>query len=122
MLAVCRERLLSEPGEVQSRIQLVHADMRNFALARQFNLVTLPFRPFQHLITVEDQLSCLASIHRHLIQGGKLILDLFNPSLEALTRPTLGEEIGQEPEFITADGRRGRPAGPDCFQRLLQPD
>jgi SAM-dependent methyltransferase len=106
MLAVCRERLLSESEQVQSKVQLVHADMRDFTLARQFNLVTLPFRPFQHLISVEDQMSCLASIHRHLIQGGKLILDLFNPSLEALTSPTLGQEIGQEPEFITPDGRR----------------
>jgi SAM-dependent methyltransferase len=124
MLAVCRERILSEPEEVQFRIQLVHADMRNFALARRFNLVTVPFRPFQHLVTVEDQLSCLASIHHHLIQGGKLILDLFNPSLEALTRPTLGQEIGEEPEFITADGkrvvRRHRIVSRDYFNQINQ--
>jgi SAM-dependent methyltransferase len=106
MLEVCQRRLLTEPDEVQTRIQLFRMDMRSFELARQFHLVTVPFRPFQHLLTVEDQMSCLASIHRHLIPGGKLILDLFNPSLEALTSPTLGQEIGEEPEFTTADGRR----------------
>jgi SAM-dependent methyltransferase len=106
MLEVCKRRLLAEPDEVQSRVQLLRMDMRNFELGCQFRLATVPFRPFQHLISVEDQMSCLASIHRHLIQGGKLILDLFNPSLEALTSPTLGQEIGQEPEFITPDGRR----------------
>lgn len=106
MLEVCRRRLLAEPEEVQSRVQLVSMDMRNFELPCQFRLVTLPFRPFQHLTTVEDQLSCLASIHRHLLPGGRLILDLFNPSLEALTSPNLGQEIGQEPEFTTPEGLR----------------
>lgn len=106
MLHACRTRVQGEPKEVQHRIGLIHADMRDFDLARTFSLVTLPFRPFQHLTTVEDQLSCLASIHRHLNEGGRLILDLFNPSLEALVRDNLGQEIGEEPEFTTPDGRR----------------
>jgi len=106
MLEICRERLLQEPEDVQARVQLVQGDMRDFELDRAFRLVTLPFRPFQHLTTVEDQLSCLGSIHRHLAAGGRLILDIFNPSLEALTSDTVGQEIGDEPEFTTPDGRR----------------
>jgi SAM-dependent methyltransferase len=106
MLAVCRERLLDEPEEVQSRVRLVQADMRSFALPQSFRLVTLPFRPFQHLETVADQLSCLACIHHHLDKGGRLVLDLFNPSLAYLTSDTLGQEIGEEPEFSMPDGRR----------------
>ena len=105
MLDVCRRRLLDEPDAVQSRARLVHADMRQFDLRQTFTLATIPFRPFQHLLTVEDQLSCLRSIHRHLGDGGRLILDLFNPSLEALVRPT-GVEFGEEPEFTAPDGRR----------------
>ena len=106
MLAVCRERLRHEPEAVQSRVQLVQADMRRFELARTFTLITIPFRPFQHLLTVEDQLSCLKSIHRHLIDGGALILDVFNPSLEFLVNRPVGEEFADEPEFNTPDGRR----------------
>jgi SAM-dependent methyltransferase len=106
MLEICRERLLQEPEDVQARAQLVQGDMRDFELGRAFRLATLPFRPFQHLTTVEDQLSCLGSIYRHLVAGGRLILDIFNPSLEALTRNTVGQEIGDEPEFTTPDGRR----------------
>jgi SAM-dependent methyltransferase len=106
MLAVCRTRLLDEPEAVQSRVRLVQADMCDFDLAQAFKLVTLPFRPFQHLVTVEEQLSCLQSIHRHLVEGGQLILDLFNPSLEALVRDNLGQEFGDEPEFTIPDGRR----------------
>jgi len=106
MLDVCRRRLLREPEEVQARVELVQADMRDFELSRRFELVTTPFRPFQHLTTVDDQLSCLACIHCHLVAGGRLILDVFNPSLEALTSDDVGEEKGQEPEFTTPDGRR----------------
>jgi SAM-dependent methyltransferase len=106
MLQVCRDRLAREPEDVLSHVRLVQADMRNFGLARTFALVSMPFRPFQHLTTVEDQLSCLASIHRHLESGGRLVLDLFNPSLEALVQDNLGREAGEEPEFTTPDGRR----------------
>lgn len=106
MLAVCRERLRQEHAAVQSRVELVQADMRAFELGRQFTLATLPFRPFQHLVTVEEQLSCLMSIRRHLIAGGRLVLDLFNPSLDALAARQEGQEFGDEPEFSTPDGRR----------------
>ena len=106
MLAVCRQHLLDEPESVRNRVHLVEADMRDFDLGRKFTLATFPFRPFQHLLTVEDELSCLATVHRHLVDGGRLILDLFNPSLDALATRPLGEEYGEEPEFTTPDGRR----------------
>jgi SAM-dependent methyltransferase len=106
MLRICQQRLLDEPAAVQSRVRLHQADMRNFDLGQTFSLVTLPFRPFQHLTTVADQLACLRALHRHLADEGRLILDLFNPSLPALTRDNLGQEFGDEPEFTTPDGRR----------------
>ena len=105
MLGVCRQRLLAEPDPVRARVELVEGDMRRFDLRRSFNLVTIPFRPFQHLVSVEDQLACLDSIRRHLVPGGTLILDLFNPSLEALVRPP-GVEAEDTPETLLPDGRR----------------
>jgi SAM-dependent methyltransferase len=106
MLHVCRARLASEPDAVQERVRLRRGDMREFSVGGAFALVTLPFRPFQHLLTVEDQIACLNTIHRHLTDDGRIILDLFNPSLSALVAPNLGEEFGDEPEFTTPDGRR----------------
>jgi SAM-dependent methyltransferase len=106
MLEVCRTRLESEPSSVQAKVRLVQADMREFDLSRSFKLITVPFRPFQHLATAADQLACLASIRRHMADDGRLILDLFNPSLDALANRPLGEEIEEEPEFATPDGRR----------------
>jgi SAM-dependent methyltransferase len=106
MLTVCKRHLADEPDDVQKRTTLIKADMRDFDLQRQFALITIPFRPFQHLITVEDQISCLEAVHRHLRPGGKLILDLFNPWIEFLARDNLDEEFGEEPEFELPDGRK----------------
>src|SRR5881409_766472 len=61
MLRVCHERLQPEPDAVRSRVTLVQADMRSFEIDRRFTLATIPFRPFQHLLTVDDQLACLAT-------------------------------------------------------------
>ena len=106
MLAICRRRVEAEPEAVRSRVELVAGDMRDFKLGRRFALATIPFRPFQHLLTLADQLACLNTIRSHLLPGGKLILDLFNPSLEALAQQTVGEIVGSEPEFSMPDGRR----------------
>jgi SAM-dependent methyltransferase len=106
MLAICRRKLAEESADVQSRVTLVEADMRNFQLGRQFALATLPFRPFQHLIAVDEQMACLQAIYGHLSPGGKLILDLFNPSLPFLVDESRLGEYGDEPEFIMPDGRR----------------
>src|SRR5215467_1386169 len=54
MLDICRKRLLEEPEAVRSRVRLVLGDMRNFDAGQKFKSVTIPFRPFQHLTTVED--------------------------------------------------------------------
>jgi SAM-dependent methyltransferase len=106
MLDVCERRLAQESIEVQQRVQLDLADMRDFDLGQTFNLITIPFRPFQHLIEVEDQIACLRCIRRHLADDGRFILDLFNPSLPIMAREVTGEEQGDEPEFTMPDGRR----------------
>jgi SAM-dependent methyltransferase len=106
MLEVCRRRVAEEADEVRSRVTLQQGDMRAFYLGRRFRLVTIPFRPFQHLTTVEDQMACLASIRRHLDGDGRLIVDLFNPSLDALANRPVGEEMDEEAPFTTPDGRR----------------
>jgi SAM-dependent methyltransferase len=122
MLDICHQKIEREREEVRSRIRLVQADMRDFDLGRRFSLVTTPFRPFQHLTKVEDQISCLRSIHRHLKDGGLLVLDLFNPSLHMLTQDNFLKEFGEEPEFTMPDGRKilrkSRIVGRDPFQQV----
>jgi SAM-dependent methyltransferase len=108
MLERCRDKLSALASEVQKRVTLVEADMTKFSLGRTFALATVPFRPLQHLVSVEEQLNFLACVHRHLEPGGKLALDVFYPHLPALTSPVNPEEIEDTPEVTLADGRRMR--------------
>ncbi len=106
MLSVLRRRLAAEPLDVQARVRLVRGDMRAFDLGQQFALVTIPFRPFQHLTTVEDEMACLAAIHRHLMPAGRLVLDLFNPSIPLLANDARFQESEPGDEVKLPDGRR----------------
>jgi SAM-dependent methyltransferase len=106
MLDVLRTKMTREDDGVRSRIQLHQGDMRNFDLGLMFKLVTLPFRPFQHLLTVDDQLSCLTTINRHLEVGGRVILDLFNPSLDYLVNRPAGDLLPEGPSVTMPDGRQ----------------
>jgi len=106
MLKVCRERLEQEPADVRRRVRLIRDDMRSFDLGDSFALITIPFRPFLHLTTVEDQLACLSCIRRHLLPDGRFILDIFNPWLELIVADDVGTESEAEPAFTLPDGRR----------------
>lgn len=108
MLAQCRAKLAAQPAAVRRRVRLVRGDMIRFNLGESFALVIIPFRPFQHLLTVEDQLACLGSIARHLAPKGKLILDVFQPDLRRLHDPVYQQETEEVPERTLADGRRFR--------------
>jgi ubiquinone/menaquinone biosynthesis C-methylase UbiE len=108
MLAVCSNKMARETQEVQARIRLIKADMRSFNLRREFRLITMPFRPFQHLTEVNDQLSCLESARRHLREDGKFVLDLFNPDMERLVEQMKQTEevVTEEIAFEMPDGRK----------------
>jgi hypothetical protein len=107
MLAICRSKLAAEPEAVRARAALVEADMRQFEPGRQFALVTTPFRSFQRLPTVEDQLACLGAARRCLLPSGRLILDLFNPDLTLLAGQEYPRESAPEPAVTLPDSRRG---------------
>ena len=83
--------------------------MTDFDTGEIYALVTTPFRPFQHLITVEEQKACLNCANRHLVSGGLLILDLFHPRFQRLIPdPQYMSEIEDLPEMELPDGRRLR--------------
>jgi SAM-dependent methyltransferase len=110
MLARCRQKLAEEPPDVQDRVALVQASMADFDLNERFALITTPFRPFQHLLEVEEQLACLRCVRRHLVPDGRLILDLFNPHLAKLIDPRATEEKEEFSWVELPGGRRMRRA------------
>jgi SAM-dependent methyltransferase len=105
MLERCRVKLAVEPEAVRHRAILVRGDLADFDLGRHFALITLPFRPIQHLLTVEQQLGCLGAVRRHLAPGGRLIFDVFNVNPSSVYEKSWMEEKEDAPAAKLPDGR-----------------
>jgi SAM-dependent methyltransferase len=84
MLAIARRKVAGLEPRVQQRIDLIEGDMRSFSLGRRFSLVAIPFRAFLHLLSVDDQRRALACIRDHLVAGGRLALNVFDPDLSII--------------------------------------
>ena len=84
MLSIAREKLAASRPDVQRRAKLVQGDMRDFELAQSFALVTIPYRAFLHNLSAEDQLRTLGRARQHLSGDGRLILNVFDPSVKLL--------------------------------------
>jgi SAM-dependent methyltransferase len=86
MLAGARRRAAAEaPGAAP--LTLVHGDMRDFDLGERFALVFVARNSLLHLHHADELLACLAAARRHLIPGGVLALDVFNPDPALLAAP-----------------------------------
>jgi ubiquinone/menaquinone biosynthesis C-methylase UbiE len=109
MLAVARQKIAALPEETQRRIELVEGDMRDFALDRRFNLAMIPYRAFLHLLTVEDQRRALGCIREHLADEGRLVFNIFDPSVDIIAahRGPQGGTIKRNVEFT--DPHTGHP-------------
>jgi SAM-dependent methyltransferase len=84
MLALARERLAGEAVAVQQRVTLFEADMTAFELPGRFALAIISYNTFMHLSPAQKT-AALQHIHRHLLPGGRLFMDLINPLAAAQT-------------------------------------
>jgi SAM-dependent methyltransferase len=94
LLELGRNKLASVPGAEES-CRLATADMSEFEFDRQFGLIIVPYRTFQHLLTAEDQHETLISIRNHLAPGGEVAFNIFDPHLE------IGAAVG--PSVLSKD-------------------
>jgi SAM-dependent methyltransferase len=93
--------------EARERVHLVQGDMAKFDLGEKFRLIIIPFRPFQHLLEVQQQMDCLECVRKHLRPGGRLILDVFQTDAERMHDPVHMREA-LVTEYKTTDGRQVR--------------
>jgi SAM-dependent methyltransferase len=93
--------------EARERVHLVQGDMTRFDLGEKFRLIIIPFRPFQHLLEVRQQMDCLDGVRKHLAPGGRLVLDVFQTDAERMHDPVHMREA-LVTEYKTADGRQVR--------------
>ena len=78
-------------------LRLVQGRMESFDFgSERFALIYSAFRAFQHLITIDEQLACLAAVRRHLAPRGLFAFDVFAPRLQRIA-------VREEPE--TEDAR-----------------
>ncbi len=100
MLTVAR-RKVQKLGPGSGTVELINADMRDLDLRdkrgrrRLFPLITVPFRGFLSLLTVEDQLRALHRAHQHLAPGGRLAFNIFVPD------PNMSLETGESLRHLT---------------------
>ncbi len=100
------------------RVKLV--DAKEFFLSeRKYNLIIAPFRVFQHIYEVKDQISFLKNIKNNLAEGGEFIFDVFNPDLKTIA---VGYEENLQCEAEYAPGKiikRFHKAEPDVLNQQM---
>jgi SAM-dependent methyltransferase len=73
---------------VGALVELVEGDMRNFDLGERFSMIFIARNSLLHLSTTADFSELFSSVRRHLVSGGVLAFDVFNPTLRSLARET----------------------------------
>ena len=79
MLAQLEQRKATLSATLARRIELIQADMRDFSLDRKFQLITIPYRTFQHVLDPADQEKVLHCVYEHLVDGGRLAFNIVDP-------------------------------------------
>ena len=91
MLAQLRRNLEGETATVRKLVAVSSGDLRSFRSEGTYPLIIIPFRPLQHMYTVEDQVAALKTAAFHLAPDGLLAFDVFYPRFESLLSG-IGEE------------------------------
>jgi SAM-dependent methyltransferase len=92
MLQVLKARTQLEPSNVRARLNVHLGDMRRIRLQKKYPLVIIPFRPMQHMYTLQDQIAALTTAAYHLRENGLLAFDVFFPKFEIIPAG-IGEEV-----------------------------
>jgi SAM-dependent methyltransferase len=79
MLAIARAK---HKASGLTTLKFQQGNMADFRLGRRFGLAIIAYRAFQHLLTPNEQRSCLQCVRRHVRRRGRLIVHLFDPRLE----------------------------------------
>ncbi len=102
MLGILKKALSEEIPAIRQKVTLHEGDMREFRLDARYPLVIIPFRPLQHLLTVEDQVKALRTAALHLTDDGILGFDVFYPKFEMI-HTKMGEEMPEMEWRVNSD-------------------
>jgi SAM-dependent methyltransferase len=98
MLSVLRRKLAARDLETP----VYQLDMCNFELSERFDLILIPFNSFSEIADPKSQAMALQAIRRHLLDRGRFICTLYNPSVRLKLVDGQSHERGK---FPLPDGR-----------------
>jgi SAM-dependent methyltransferase len=107
MLERATQKRAALATEARERVHFVQGDMTGFDVGEKFRLIIIPFRPFQHLIEVHQQVNCLICVRKHLAPRGRLIVDFFQTDARRMHDQMFHEEQFVA-EYEMSGGRRVR--------------
>ena len=91
--------ILDDYGEaVRPFVTLTQGDMRDFDLGSTFSMCIAPFRTLLHNLNLDDQISTLKAIKKHLQPGGIFAFDLFVPLYNVIAQEVWHDRL--EPEEL----------------------
>nr|BFE57451.1 class I SAM-dependent methyltransferase [Dactylosporangium thailandense] len=94
-------RLRSKAGA--DEIPVVAGDMAHATAPGEYTLVYLVFNTISNLLTQDEQVACFRNAARHLVPGGRFVVELEVPDLRRLP-PTQGAVVfGSEPGYLGLD-------------------
>lgn len=94
-------RLRRKPGGAGMPVYL--GDMAETRLGERFTLVYIVFNTLSNLLTQEGQLACFENAARHLLPGGRFVVELWVPQLRSLP-PGLDALVTRaEPGYFCVD-------------------
>ena len=96
------ERARVRAGQLGLKISWMHQDCTAMEVGRQFALIFCATNAMQHLLTGESVDGFLQRARRHLLPGGNLVLDVFNPDPKKLARGP--DDRYHHKSFVGPDG------------------
>ncbi len=82
---------------LEQHVTLVEDDLRTVDLGTdRFRFAFCTSNTLMHLTTADDQLAALCNARRHLLPGGALLIDLFNPDVPRLNQINGLQELADQ--------------------------
>ncbi|GAA1633556.1 class I SAM-dependent methyltransferase [Catellatospora bangladeshensis] len=87
----------------ETALPVVHGDMATAVAPGRFTLVYLVYNGISNLLTQAEQVACFRNAARHLVPGGRFVIELWVPDLRRLPPGQPGMIFGSEPGYIGLD-------------------
>ena len=87
----------------EARLPVVQGDMTTAQVAGAFSLVFVVFNSISCLLTQDDQVACVHNAARHLVPGGRFVVELFVPDLRSLPPGKAATTFVHAPGYLGID-------------------